>query len=390
MRRILFESTYQGVWQQLLEGLTAYVRERQADWELHCLTLGEFLEELGRGPDGAVCVLNPETPKAVEHVLRAAQGRGRGGGRGGGGVPVVNMFRFAHAGVPTVMSDNEAIGERAAAYLLSRGFRHFAFLGPDREWSRERRAGFCRRIAGEGHGVEELASIGVGDLRKVTDARVQRRLGRWIEGLRRPVALFAAADFAARTCLHASLAMGLRVPEEVALLGVDNEIAICELAPVSLSSIPQDLHRIGYEAARLLDGMMAGRRGPARPVLIGPAELVVRRSTDSFAFDDPHVLAAVREIHATPVAELSMKGILRTAGVSRQWLDRRFKALVGKTPSQVIREVRLERARALLSTTHLPVGEIARRCGFLRAENFTRLFRSATGRSPGEYREGGN
>jgi LacI family transcriptional regulator len=176
------------------------------------------------------------------------------------------------------------------------------------------------------------------------------------------------------------------VPEEVAILGVDNDLAICDLTLVPLSSIPQNMRRIGFEAARLLESVMQGRR--RRSVLkIAPREVVVRRSTDFIAIENPQVFAAMRHIGTTDIERLDMKGLLRQAGVSRQWLDRQFRQVIGTTPSEEIRRRKLACARSLLLETHLSVQAVAVRSGFTQGENLSRFFKEHIGISPREFRQ---
>jgi LacI family transcriptional regulator len=199
--------------------------------------------------------------------------------------------------------------------------------------------------------------------------------------------VLAAADYIARPVLEACEALKITIPDQISILGVDNDPAICELGPVPLSSIPQNFMRMGFEAARMLDGIMTNRRRPRGPVWVPPREIVVRRSTDFIAAANPHVAQALRFIHAREREIPTVKSLLQHIGVSRQWLDLQFKESIGRTPSEEIRRVKLARARTLLLETHLSVQEIARRCGFSYAENLTRFLHDQVGMSPRELRE---
>jgi LacI family transcriptional regulator len=375
VRRILVESDYAAVWRDLLDGIALYIQERRAPWELLCVTSEELPAAIAQRPDGALCTLHRSQAGVLRQLRRA-------------GIPGVNMFRDVFPALPSVLSDHRAIGRAAATYFLDRGFRKFAFLGPDRDWSQQRADGFREFLRKAGYrAAEAQPNVNVGHYRSVSNDRTLRMLHRWLDGLSKPVAILAAADFVARPLLQACREHGWNVPEEIAVLGVDNDVAICELAPVSLSSIPQNLHRIGFESARLLDGIMSGRRYPARPVFIPPRQLVVRRSTDTFAFADTEIARIMQMIHKNPAGLPTMKDILQEVSLSRQWVDRRFKASVGRTVSEEIRRAKLQHARSLLAHTHLPVSEISRRCGFPHAENFARFFRNVVGSSPREFRE---
>jgi LacI family transcriptional regulator len=302
-------------------------------------------------------------------------------------VPAVNMLQEIHPNVPCVKSDNEMIGAQAADYLHARGYRRFGYVGVDRFWSHERERGFAQRLLGLGYEMLRCPTpLKVGELRVVTGTSSHGGLRRWLTHLPRPAALFVCADFVAATVVETCCRAGLSVPEEMAILGVDNDLAICDLTPVPLSSIPQDMRRIGFEAARLLDGLMHRRRRPESVLKIAPRDVMVRRSTDFIAIENPQVAAALRFISTTDAAHLDIKGLLRHIPVSRQWLDRKFRESIGTTPSEEIRRRKLAVARSLLLDTHLSVQLVAVRCGFTQGENLSRFFKEHLGLSPREYR----
>jgi LacI family transcriptional regulator len=204
--------------------------------------------------------------------------------------------------------------------------------------------------------------------------------------LPKPLALMACADLVARAMLTACEEARVCVPDQVSILGVDNFIATCELASVPLSSISQDFATIGYESAGILDAMLSGRKPPRTATLVPPGPVFVRRSTDSFAFEDKHVAMAMRMIHEHADEGFSMKQLLSSMSVSRTWLDLRFRTLIGHTPSEEIRRARLNRVRELLMGTDLSVQEIASRCGFGSGENLNRFFNRAQNVAPLKYR----
>jgi LacI family transcriptional regulator len=223
-------------------------------------------------------------------------------------------------------------------------------------------------------------------MRTVKSAGLERKLERWLGSLPRPAAIFTCADFVARQIMDCCRRIGISVPEDAAVLGVDNDLAICDLTSPRLSSIPQNMRRIGFDAARLLHGIMKGRRRPRAPVLIPPREVVVRQSTDSIVVEDARLAAVLRRIRSPERGEQSLRTLAKEAGMSRQWLDRRFRESLGATPSELIRRRKLAVARSLLIETHLPIQTIARRAGFTCGENLSRFFRQHMGMSPGEYR----
>ena len=377
MRRILVESAFAPFWRDLIEGITLYVREGRAPWQLFCAAGEEFARFLEQRPDGALCMYPPHATEAIALVKRS-------------GVPTVNMLRNLaqeRAALPSVASDHEAIGREAAEYFLSRGFRHFAFVGVDRPWSAERLAGFREKLRGSRRSLIQLDSpLKNSEMRDMNSRAAARVLEKWLATLPMPVAVFAAADYVAQRVLEACRRAKIRVPEQVAILGVDNDLAICEVGPVTLSSIPQNFVRIGFEAARMLDGILRNRRKAARTVWISPRDVVVRRSTDVIAVENPHVAAALKYIHSTSPEKVTMKELVGRMPLSRQWLDRLFKAEVGRTASEEIRRVRIARVRHLPLNTEMTMYVIARAAGFGHGENLTRFFRGQMGVSPKRFR----
>ncbi|MGA2232958.1 MAG: substrate-binding domain-containing protein [Tepidisphaeraceae bacterium] len=374
MQQIVVESSYGSIWREIMEGIIWFARDRRLAWKINCVTTPELAGTLKLKPDGVICLLRQVQRKLVRQLVASR-------------IPAVNLLREIHPGVPSVMSNNELIGERAADYLHGKGFRRFAFVGVDRVWSDERERGFMRRLAALGEtAVRCPISLEVEGLRAVSGAAAHRELQHWLGELPRPAALFACADFVGAAIIESAQRAGISVPEELAILGVDNDLAICDLTPVPLSSIPQNMRRIGFEAARLLDGLMRRRRPVNSPVKIAPREVVVRRSTDFIAIENAQVAAAMRHITTTDAGHLDMKGLLRHVGVSRQWLDRQFREVIGTTPSEEIRRQKLACARSLLLETHLSVQAVAVRSGFTRGENLSRFFREHIGISPREFR----
>jgi len=383
MKQIVVESSYGSIWREIIEGITWFARDQRLAWQINCVTTPELARVIAFQPHGVICLLR-HAQRGLIRQLAASR------------IPAVNVLREIHPGIPCVMSNNELIGERAADYLHGKGFRRFGFVGVDRFWSHEREQGYRRRVQAMGYEVVRCpVRLKIDGLRPVTATVVHRGLQQWLAGLAKPVALFAGADFLGRALIETCCRGGIAVPEEAAILGVDNDLAICDLTSVPLSSIPQNMRRIGFEAARLLEGLLQRRTGRWRRrksgrssiLRITPREVVVRRSTDFIAIENPQVAAAMRHISTTDVERLDMKGLLRQVGVSRQWLDRQFRAAIGSTPSEEIRRQKLAGARSLLLETHLSVQAVAVRCGFTQGENLSRFFKEHIGMSPREFRQ---
>jgi LacI family transcriptional regulator len=208
----------------------------------------------------------------------------------------------------------------------------------------------------------------------------------WLASLPHPVGVLACNDIRGLQVLDACRRIDLPVPERVAVLGVDNDVALCELADPPLSSIDQDLERIGYEAAALLDRLMRGDEPPADPILIQPVGVVTRLSTDSVAIDDPAVATVIRLIRQHACDHRGVDFLADRAGISRRALQRRFKAMTGRTLREELLEAQLARVRQMLADTDLKLEAIAVRAGFRYIGYLCSSFKKQTGMTPGEYR----
>jgi LacI family transcriptional regulator len=360
----------------VLNGMTAFAKQNLCNWQMLCVDLHDLTPNLAHHrADGAITVIRPQSAELIRQVRRR-------------GTPVVNMVHDLHPRLPSVLSDDRAIGRAGAQYLLGRGFRNTAFVGVNMPWSLARHEGFAAATQAAGLPAPiAIKPLAVADFQFVSKMRALTMLRHWVRELTFPVAVMAACDFVARTFIEAALAEGLRVPEDIAVLGVDNFHTICELSPVPISSIAQDFERMGFEAAALLDRLMNDGAPKAEPpVLVPPGRLHVRSSTDVLAFEDPSVLAAIRIIHEHAATGISMKQLMKQVPLSRRWLDEQFRKLVGHTASQEIQRCRMRHVRELLEQTDVPLRQIASRCQFSCTENFIRWFRAGAGISPHAYR----
>lgn len=291
------------------------------------------------------------------------------------------------SGIPYFYSDNRAVARLVADHLFQRGFRQFAYYGyrkgPITGFSHERAEAFAERVREAGCPLLTLA--GPYESHRNWES-LQRQLWSWLKSLPKPVGLMAANDKAARHVLEACRASGIRVPEEIAVVGVDNDEMLCQLSHPPLSSVEQGARRIGLQAAALLDRMMSGQRLGRRKYVVPPEGLVARRSSDVIAVDDENIAAALAVIQDRACGALKVQDVAHAVALSRSQLDRRFKQLVGRTLHDEIRRVRLDEAQRLLAETSLPLKQLAPRCGFRTVQHMTELFRQYLGVTPGEYR----
>ena len=304
-------------------------------------------------------------------------------------VPVVDMNDLhEQLGLPWVGSDHAGIGRLGAAHLLERGYRHFAYAGFSGElWAAKRRDGFKSVVEAGGFPVSVYESTWRGPGVPQWDADSEK-IVRWLSKLPQPLAIMTCNDARGLHVLDACARLGALVPEQIAVVGVDNEDFLCELCNPSLSSVEPDPERIGYTAAELLDSMMAGKkRAKPRRIQIDPIRVVARRSTDALAIEDRNVAAAMRFIRDQAARGCTVEDVLRHARVSRSFLERRFRHYLKRSPQSEIRAVQLSRVKQLLVETDFTLERIAESCGFKHPEYLSVLFKRLAGLTPGEYRK---
>ncbi len=289
--------------------------------------------------------------------------------------------------LPRVIVDDVAVAKMAAEHLCGCGLRHFAYLGHAdlRHGGSAIRGKAFAAAVGDAGGVCRLGRAAEVGGRRTWDA-AQDRLARWIADLPRPLGLFAYADFEAWPAVQACRRMGLRVPEDVAVLGATDDPLVTRLATPPLSSIALPLEKLGYEAAALLDRLMRGRKPLAAPVRVLPETVVARRSTELMAVADEDVVRALRYIEANARRAVPVDEVCEAAAASRRTLQRKMQAMLGRTLRGEIRRARIDRAQRLLRETDPAVAQVARQCGFRHVPHFCRVFRNEVGCTPSAYR----
>lgn len=357
----------------VLRGIARYLREHGA-WSVFIeqRELGAALPDWIGEWDGHGIITRSDDPR-----IRAAA------------IPAVGLFDDVpkSSGMPMVLNDGRAVGRLAARHLLDRGFRRIAWYGEPKEfWAMLRRDGVLAEIADEGVELHELPVRRGG--RRSNWEESQERLADWIASLERPLGLVACNDVHGLRALDACRRRGLAVPEEVAVIGADDDAELCELSDPPLSSVAFDPERVGYEAAALLDRMMAGKNVPPEPSFVAPRGVVTRHSTDVLAIDDPEIARALHFIRRYACDGINVASVVREVDISRRSLEQRFAALLGRTPMQEIHRIRIAAARELLTETDLPVATIAHRVGFAHLGRFGTAFKRATGTTPSEFRSG--
>jgi LacI family transcriptional regulator len=303
--------------------------------------------------------------------------------------PVVDTaFWLPNLSAPVVDVDQAAVGRMAAEYLLSLHLKRFAFFGSSSaEYSRIRQQSFQQRLREAGHEAAVCHGEYLREAPTTTSwKKMESQTRRWLRQLPKPVGLFASNDVLARSLADMCSQLGLHVPDEVALLGVDNDELECLLTSPPLSSIAIPGERIGYEAAKLLDKAMDGKRIAANHLFLPPIRVVARQSTDVMATGDPLVMAALRYIHSAAIEGINVASVVQATGAGRRELERKFRAILGRSVLQELRRVRIEQAQKLLAGTDLPMPAIAKLSGFSSAHRLAIVFHSICGIPPTAYR----
>lgn len=291
---------------------------------------------------------------------------------------------FDVKGAAVVKSDSAQIAHRAADHLLERGFRHFSYVGNTvMDFSEKRQQHFCQYLADRGITVQVFNKPPeICDQPEFDDVD----LGQWLLKQPRPLAVFACNDLRARNVVTACRERGIAVPEEVSVVGVDNDEAFCELTDPPLSSVQPNWRRLGLIAATTLNEMLKGEGPPAHPILIPPVGVVTRLSSEMPAIDDPVVARAMYVIRQNALGGINVEELLDHLTVSRATLERRFAKRLNRSPKDEILRLRLARAKQLLIETEYNLATIATMCGFKTAAHLSVTFKSHTKQSPGEFR----
>lgn len=311
-------------------------------------------------------------------------------------IPVVSISdAVIDSPLTSIDSDHGVVGEMAAQYFLRRGYRHFGFFGASTTvYSVQRQSAFVKTIRQEGREVSiHHAGYAIRPPRRRRWDQSEEKLLEWLSGLPRPVAIFCSNDEHARELagqvewMRQEGRAACRVPDDVAILGVDNDETQCLLASPSLSSVDNPAEEIGYRAAGMLEERMAGGRRTVEKIGVPVIRIVERRSTEAFAFEDPRVRRSVEFIRRKiGNASISVDAVAAAAGMSRRSLERWFKNETGLTIVQVTNRLRVEKAMRELRESKLPMDRLAEHCGFGNYRRMGVVFKQLVGMPPGEYR----
>lgn len=357
--------------ERMLTGVLDYTRV-QGDWVITRMheQFGNPLEQLAAWDgDGAIVAIwsGPNITTALELKI-----------------PVVNVVGHQdEATIPTLRMDHEEAGRMAARHLIQQHFSRFGFYGSKGAFfSQARAAGFTETIRQAGFPCSLLETW------RGNTNKTRQQLEHWIKTLTPPVAVMACTDLRAWALADTCQRIGLKVPDDVAIIGVDNDPTACNFCTPPLTSISRNDHELGWRAAELLDKLMSGQPAPAAPILIQPDGVVQRQSTDTLGIDDPVVASCVQYAREHLDEPFGAERLDEHAGLSRRQLEYRFHKCFGTTPYAIISKLRVERAMIKLKASNaLSLSDIAAACGFSDLRHFRHSFERITGQSPAQFRE---
>jgi LacI family transcriptional regulator len=360
---------------EILRGISRYVAGEQ-DW--YCQVTPIFVDTaetmMEWQPDGVIA--QPFSDHDVEVLQRL-------------GKPTVNVvnLRMDELPYPRVGFREESIGAAVAEHFIDRELKHFGFVGhPDYSYSVEREEGFRNAVKAAGyqcnvHHLIRPRAEGGGNWGAREEA-----LRMWLRHMPKPAGVMVASDSSGAVLAHVCQELDVKVPDQVAMVGVDDDVVMCELTNPPLSSVGIPIRRAGLEAASLLAELMEGHPPPTRPILLPHSGLVVRQSSDGLATEDTEVAQAISFIRGNAHRGIRVEDVLNDVVVGRRTLERKFRNVLGRSVLAEIRRARVERAKRMLATTDLPVATVATRSGFSQVERFAVVFRQETGQTPTSYR----
>lgn len=364
--------------ERIAHGILDYAR-RHRPWRFHSSPEASVVRLDGLATwkgDGVIALVDASTQLGFAQSLS---------------MPIVNISASLspqETGLPTVVCEDRQVGNLAAKHLLERGFQRFGFYGIEETYySREREQGFRETVEKAGFGYDVFLAKSTMHA-ELSWHEEQEPLEEWLKHLRPPVGLLAAHDYRARMLLEACENIGLKVPGDVAVVGVNNDPLACEFCHPRLTSVAQDARRIGYEAAAMLDQMLHNKTPDEKVLHIPPTGIVKRASTDTLAVDDPTLSRAIEVIRSSTNLSIDVEQLASQLHISRRWLERLFRIHLNCSPHEFSSRLRVDRAEALLML--LPskkLKDIAHECGFPDVRCLNRVFRRFRGMSPREFRK---
>ena len=300
-------------------------------------------------------------------------------------VAIAQDYKKKFASIPNVTGDYIGTGRMAARFFIERGFKNFGFFGfNDVCWSDERCDGFRREVEAAGFG-DSFYAYRMQEIDMVWYYQ-RNRLREWLRTIPKPIAIMACDDNQGTNLIEACHGIGIKIPSEVSVIGVDNDETLCSLGSTTLSSVQVDIERGGWEAAALVERLVADPAAPAEDVVLKPVKIVQRMSTAAFATDDQQILKAILFIHKNALKKISVSDVMAEAALSRRLLERRFKEVTGKTLYEYITDQKLKYFAEQLAETDEQVINIALSMGEIDTKSISRRFKQLYGCTPVEWR----
>lgn len=287
--------------------------------------------------------------------------------------------------LPVITSDSCAIGKMASEHLIEKGFKNLAFCGFDGyDWSDGRKLFFCRFNNEAGYYTHTYSTPK--NIRSYDWGKEERHVREWIKSLPKPVGILACNDDRGQDLLEVCKFTGFKIPEDVAVIGVDNDPMVCQIGDPTLTSIALNAESAGYEAAKLLDQLMNGEKMKGQQIVITPSHIIQRQSTDILAVSDPELASAIRFIKENAKNKIRIEDVLKTTTISRRALEQRFRKILHRSIYSQIRRVRVELISKLLIETDLPISQVTSLFNFTDMEHISRYFKREKGMGLRQFR----
>lgn len=383
MARIIFLTDFSEAYaRRLLLGIARYAQDMHQAWSLSRLPLSI------RDKFGIPAVVEWARRMKADAVIGQFYNTDDVGLFARNGIiAIAQDFKRRFDTIPNITGPHMLAGKMCAEYFIRKGFRHFAFYGTrDVVWSDERCLGFREAIAAANPAFtfSALRSRGENDLWYYDT----HKLATWLESLPKPVAIMACDDNQAYHITEACRIIGgdrFRIPDDIAVMGVDNDETICRLSEPNLSSLNQSVEQGGYDVARLIDHLLQNPGQKAEDVMVLPTNIITRQSTDIYAHSDPHIAEVLKYIHENIGRKITVRDLVARVPLSRLLLETRFKKSMETSIYDYILHVRIERVTQLLNEGK-SISEAASEAGFPDIKNLSRTFRQMKGITPSQYR----
>jgi LacI family transcriptional regulator len=359
----------------ILRGISRYARGR-SNWILVEVPPHRRLSEAFASLNPAGIIVNDLYPETIEALRKTRR-------------PVVNVSEDINdPSFHKVRHDEASVGVMAANHLLECGLQHFGYFGPPWGGSdSNREGGYIQTLRHLSHTVNVCYVRPPGSDPSGGAFMPQKKILKWIHSLPKPAGIFAPTDTWALWLCGVCRQEGIRVPEDVAVIGAENDEFLCNMVQPTISSVVIPYENIGYEAAALLDRLLNREPMSDQPLLLRAVGVVTRQSTDVLAVSDPDLKTAISYMREHISDPITVDDLLRHACLPRRSFDRKFRSALGRSPAQEMRRMRIEMAKTLLaSDARIKTENIVRHCGFYCRSQFFTAFQQITGMTPAEYR----